>query len=223
MENQNEELVQVENQEEKKPRKGILLRKKKPVLFITQVAILAAISIVLYYFPKFQLPFFPSFLSVQFSMLPAIIASFALGPVGGVIVVVIKFLFKVVSTRSAAVGELADLLIGLSVVISSGLVYNIKRNRSSAFFALITTILVWIISAALLNYFLLIPTYVKLYGLAPVLGMLKKIPGVDESNYLIKYIFYACIPFNAMLSVTVSIVTLLVYKRISFLFKKMEK
>ena len=203
-------------------RENHFIRKKPPVTYIVQVGILSAISIVLYYF-KFQLPFFPSFLSVQFSMLPALIASFSLGPVGGMLVVIIKFLFKVVSTRSAAIGEIADLTIGLSVVFTTGLIYSFKRTRKGALISILFGIVVWCAVGVLMNYFVLIPAYVKIYGLKPVLGLLKKLPGVNESNYLGKYILYACLPFNLMLSFVVFIVTLLLYKRISFVFEKMEK
>lgn len=199
-----------------------MIRKKSILSWMIQVSILSAISVVLYNFPKFQLPIFPSFLSVQFSMLPALIGTFALGPVGGVVIVVIKFLFKLLTTRSAGVGELADLLLGLIVVIVVGIIYMIKRNKKTAFISLLVGIGAWTLSALLLNYVLLIPTYAKLYGLKAVLGLLKVIPGVTEANYMSKYLLYACLPFNLMLSIVVSLVTLLVYKRISFLFEKMN-
>lgn len=221
LQHKNRQIVKIKKED--KHIENHFIRKKPTITYIVQVGILAAISIVLYYFPKFSLPFFPSFLSVQFSMLPALIASFALGPVGGIIVVVIKFLFKVVSTRSAAIGEIADLIIGLAVVISAGFIYSFKRSKKGAFFAIITTIIVWCLVGVLINYTILIPAYVKMYGVNVVLGLLKKLPGVTADNYLIKYIVYACLPFNLMLSCVVSVVTLLIYKRISFLFEKMEK
>ena len=56
------------------------------------------------------------------------------------------------------------------------------------------------------------------FGLDVVLKMFTVIPGVNEQNYMSKYLLYGCLPFNAMLSIIVSIVTYLVYKRISFLF-----
>ena len=79
---------------------------KYNVSWIVQVSLLSALAIILYNFPKFKLPFFPGMLSVQFSMLPTIIGSFALGPFGGVLIVVIKFLFKLLTTSTAGVGEI---------------------------------------------------------------------------------------------------------------------
>ena len=200
-----------------------MIRRKNTISWIIQVSILAAISVILYNFPKFQLPFFPSFLSVQFSMLPSLIASFQLGPFGGFLVVLIKFLFKLLTTRSAGVGELADLIIGTFVTLCAGLIYRYKRNIKGALLSIGASIIVWVGVALLSNYLLLIPTYSKLYGINTVLKMLTIIPGVTEQNYMAKYLLYACLPFNLMLSFTVGLVTLLVYKRISHLFKNMEK
>ncbi len=53
--------------------------------------------------------------------------------------------------------------------------------------------------------------------------MLKVIPGVNSTNYLPKYILFAVIPFNLMLSSVVFLVTMLVHKRIKLLYEKEEK
>lgn len=190
--------------------------------WIVQTAILSALAIILYNFPKFQLPFFPSMLSVQFSMLPTIIGSFALGPVGGISIVVIKFLFKLLTTRSAGVGEFVDLIIGLCVVITTSLIYKYIRTKKGAILALIFGSIVWISAAIVLNWLWAIPFYADKFGLDVVLKMFTVIPGVTEENYMSKYLLYGCLPFNAMLSIVVSVVTYLVYKRISFLFHKMD-
>ena len=63
---------------------------------LVQVAILAAISTILY-LPMFSFPLpflFPGFLELQFSNLPAIIGGFALGPLGGCLIIIIKTIFK---------------------------------------------------------------------------------------------------------------------------------
>ena len=64
---------------------------------------------------------------VQFSMLPTILGGFLLGPIGGILIAVIKFLFKVLSTQSAGIGEIVDLLIGISVVLVTSLIY--QKNK----------------------------------------------------------------------------------------------
>ena len=67
-----------------------------------------------------------------------------------------------------------------------------------------------------------LPVYSKLYGIKAILGMMKMIPGVTESNYVAKYLLYGCLPFNLMLSLVVSVVTFLVYDKLEYLFNKMD-
>ena len=72
-----------------------MVRKKVTTAYIAKVAILSALSFVLYMYCKFRLPFmFPSFLEMQFSELPAVLAGFSLGPVAGSLVIIIKCLIK---------------------------------------------------------------------------------------------------------------------------------
>lgn len=189
---------------------------------ITQIAILSALAIVLYQFPKFPLPFFPVMLKVQFSMLPTLIGGFVLGPIGGTIICVIKFLFKLLTTQTAAVGEIVDLCIGLCVVLVTSLIYKVKHDKKGAIIALIFGTITWVFVAVLINAVYALPAY-ELIGIDKVLNMLKIIPGVTEENYRIKYLFYGCLPFNLMLSIFVSIITYFVYKKISLLFNMMDK
>ena len=58
---------------------------------IAKLGIFAALSVILY-FLNFPLPFFPPFLEIHLSDLPALICGFALGPLGAVLTVVIKIL-----------------------------------------------------------------------------------------------------------------------------------
>lgn len=195
---------------------------KLSVSKIVQISLLAALAVVFYYFPKFPLPFFPGMLKIQFSMLPTILGGFLLGPIGGIIIVVIKFLFKVLTTQSAAIGEIMDLLIGLSVVLVTSLVYQFNKNKKGALIALILGVVTWTGVGVILNGIMALPVYSELYGIDQILGMMKMIPGVTEENYISKYLLYGCLPFNLMLSVVVSIITFLVYNKLGYLFEKMN-
>jgi riboflavin transporter FmnP len=90
------------------------MNRKEKINWIVKVSIFAAMSSVLYCL-RFPLPFFPSFLDVQFSNLPAIIAGFASGPVAGCVIIVVKTILKLFISGSSTsyVGELADLIIGI--------------------------------------------------------------------------------------------------------------
>ena len=81
--------------------------------------------------------------------------------------------------------------------------------------------LAWVVVAMIVNATILIPFYSKAFGFSAVVEMCRSIfPKITETNFMVFYILGSILPFNLMLSFIVSIVTFLVYKRISALFKK---
>ena len=102
---------------------------KMSAAVVAKIAVLTAISFVLYLL-KFNLPFmFPSFLEMQFSELPAMLAGFSMGPVAGVLVVVFKCLLKLPLTSTAYVGELTDIIIGVAYVLPASVIYRLRKDR----------------------------------------------------------------------------------------------
>ena len=200
-------------------------------LYIVVVANLTALSVLFYFTLKFPLPFiFPSFLDIQFSNLPAIIGGYALGPVAGGLIVVIRTLIKMPFSSTAMVGEIIDLIIGLSTVLTSSLIYRKFHTKKGAIYGMIAGMAVWVFIAVMANYLFVIDFYIEFYfngAVEPLVGMLSVIPGVNETNYMAKFIWYAAVPFNIVLSGLVYFITFLVYKRISnfihYLNEKFEK
>ena len=193
--------------------------KKIQIRKITLTALLAALSSILYYFVKFPLaliiPIIPPFLEVNFSMVPVLLGGYMVGPLYGVIVVLIRFLVKLPSTHTACVGELADLLIGVLTVLATSIIYKRFRTKKGALISLGSGCLTWVITSLFVNAFILIPTYIQLYfngNVEGLVNMLSNIPGITADNYLIKYILYGALPFNTILSLTVCIITFVVYK-----------
>lgn len=190
---------------------------------IALTAILSTLATILYMFIKFPLPMlFPSFLDFQVSNLPAIIGGFLLGPVYGSLIVIIRFLIKLPFSSTQYVGELADLIIGLAVVISSSIIYIKNKTRKGALIALTTSTVIWVITSVLLNRYVLVPFYIELVFKGDVnafVNFCKIIPGINEQNYMQKYLVYAVLPFNLLLSISVNLITFLVYKRLSNFIK----
>jgi riboflavin transporter FmnP len=169
---------------------------------------------------------FPSFLDIQLSNLPAIIGGFALGPVAGGSIVVFRTLLKLLGTTTAGVGELIDMIVGLSTVLTSSIIYMKMKTKKGAIIAMLFGMLVWIFVAVMTNWLFVLDFYIEFYfngAIEPLLGMLSVIPGVTAENYMSKYIFFAIIPFNILLSGLVYFVTFLVYKRISHLIDSFSK
>lgn len=195
--------------------------RKKIIKKMTNLAILSALSIIFYQFLKFPLPFiFPSFLDVQFSNLPVILAGFVFGPVEACLVVLIRFIVKLPFSSTAFIGETADLIIGCLVGITASLIYKKFHTKRGGIMALIVSSAVWVVTAVIANAIFLLPWYIEQYGKGAVIGLLEVIPGLTGQNYLLYYIVFAVIPFNLLLATIVSLVTFFVYKRISFLYKE---
>lgn len=193
--------------------------KKQITLKIARIAIFSAFSFTLYML-KFNLPFlFPSFLEIQFSTLPAIVIGLLFGPVEGLIVIVVRMFLKLPLTHTIGVGEIADLVIGLSTVLTSSLIYKYNHTKKGGRIALIFGTLIWVGVAVVANWLFILPFYMELAGLDNVLKMLMIIPGINETNYMSKYLLYAVLPFNLILASLTSIITYFIYKRISLFFK----
>lgn len=178
-------------------------------------AILAALSIVLYVIgPKFPLPaIFPSFLSVNFSMVPIFIALLTMGYKSGLVIVIIRFLFKLMSTSTAGIGETADLIIGLILILFTSLGYFLFKSKGKYIPMFLFAIIGWILGGVLSNVFAL-PMYIKVMGFTPetFASMLSSIhPACTVDNYIFYYFVYAIIPFNALLAGVVVIVTYFVW------------
>ncbi len=198
--------------------------KNKVIKRIILISILSAIASILYIFPKFSLHFFPSFLEINFSMLPIIICVFALGPIEGMISVIIRFIVKLITigTHTVVVGEIADLIIGVFLALIVGFYYKKSNNKYKDTMSMVLCVFVWVFIGILLNWLFLVPTYIELYckgNLDAFVGMCSIIPGINNANYMIKYILFAVIPFNALIAVTVSIVTYFVNKRIKIIYE----
>ena len=100
---------------------------------MTMIAIQSAISIILYYTIKFPIiGVFPSWLDIQISEVPALITSFAYGPLAGSLVILARFFIKLPSTSTAGVGEVADLILSLILVVTSGLIYRKNKTLKGA-------------------------------------------------------------------------------------------
>jgi riboflavin transporter FmnP len=193
---------------------------------IAKIAVLSALSYILYLFVKFPLPFlFPSFLEIQISDLPALIGGFMLGPIDGCVIILVKCLLKLPLTKTSGVGELGDVLIGIAFVLTSSLIYRRRgKNKQNAIFGLALGIAASTLVAMLVNYTLLVPFYVKVTfngSYAVLINMLQVFfPDVTEKNFDLYYIFLTVLPFNVLRGAIVAALSFLVYKRTHVLFNK---
>ena len=128
---------------------------------LTGTAMLGAGAAVLMYM-EFPIPIMPSFVKLDVSELPALLAAYAYGPVSGIAVCLIKNLIKLPSTSTAAVGELFNFVMGALFVGVAGFVYKRSKTRRSALIGAGLGALIMAVVSVPYNYFIVYPAYVVL-------------------------------------------------------------
>ena len=184
------------------------------VRVLTGTAMLGAVAAVLMYL-EFPIPIMPAFVKLDVSELPALIASFAYGPVSGVLVCLIKNLIKLPSTSTAAVGELFNFVMGALFVGVAGIVYKRNKTRKGAIVGALLGALVMAVVSVPYNYFIDYPAYVVMYHLPleAIIGMYQAInPSVDG---LLTCLLVFNLPFTFVKGVLDAVLCFLIYKPLS--------
>lgn len=189
---------------------------------ISLIGVMGALTSILYIFLKFPLPFFPPWLEINFSEIPILITTFAYGPFSGSILVLIKFIIKLPSTITFGVGEFADLILGLVLTITSGLIYKKYHTFKGGIFSMVISMITCSLIAMLINWTILIPAYIKFTNITieQLVKSLSFIPDINTNNFMICYLFIGVLPFNLFRYTLIFLVTLFLYKRIKFLLDK---
>lgn len=198
--------------------------REKSIFYITSVSCLASISIIAMYF-EFPISFlFPSFYKFDFSTYPVIVGTFAMGPVAGISIQLIKDLIHMlISNNSMGVGQLADFLVSLTYILPAGLIYKKYHTKKGAIAATTISTVIASISGAVLNYVLLIPLFALVFN-APIEAFIQQGTAIFKYITDLKtFVIFATLPFNVLKFGVVSILTILTYKRISPLFKFIYK
>lgn len=193
----------------------------KKLSTLVKISILSAMGLILMFILEFPLPVFPDFLKFDFSEVPVLLGTFALGPVAGVIIEFIKNLIHMfLKPSTMGIGELANFIVGSSMVVAAGLLYKRGKTRKSALLGLGAGILVMTVVAAVTNYFVLLPLYESVLGfkISMIVDMSSKVnPSIKDINTLI---IYSIVPFNLLKGAIVSLITFLMYKKVSPILHK---
>ena len=185
---------------------------------LVMTALMAALSSVLMFF-SFNVPLMPSFIKMDLSELPALIAAFAMGPLSGAAVCLVKNLVNLFFTTTGGVGELSNFLLGVFFVVPAGIIYQWKKTKKSAVMGMALGTIITAIVGCFINAFVLLPTYATAFGM-PVEAIVGMGTAINASvTDLATFAILLVAPFNIVKGVLVSIVTFLLYKRISSLVK----
>ena len=189
---------------------------------LTVTAMLSAVAFILM-FIEFPIPaLIPSFVKMDVSDLPELLAAFSLGPIYGVAVTFLKNLLHIVfkGTTSAYVGELCNFLLGAVFSMAAGFIYQRKKSRKSALIGAVVGAALMAIVSVPLNYFVVYPAYVACYGmpLEAIIGMYQAI--LPSSDSLIKCLTIFNMPFTFCKGMLDVLLCFLIYKPLSPLLHK---
>ena len=167
----------------------------------------------------FPIPFLiPTFVKMDFSELPALLAAFSLGPVSGAVVCLVKNLVNLTMSSTNGVGELCNFLLGICFVIPAGLIYRYKKTRAGALIGALAGAVVMALCSVPVNYFISYPFYTVFMPLDVIIGMYQElIPSVDGLMACL-VIFNA--PFTLLKGLLDMALAFLIYKPLSPLLHK---
>lgn len=188
-------------------------RRRISAYSLAVAAMLSAIAFGLM-FLDFPIPFLiPSFVQMDVSELPALLASFSLGPLYGVAVCLVKNLIHLLITTTGGAGELCNFLLGACFVLPAGLIYQkLKARKGALLGALVGAVIMGLLSIPL-NYYISYPIYANFMPIDAILNMYQEIrPGVDG---LLECLIIFNAPFTLLKGLLCTLLCFLIYKPLS--------
>ena len=178
---------------------------------LSTIAILSAIAAVLF---MIEIPVV-LFYKLDLSSLPVLLGAFAMGPVPGAMILLVKALLGLLHSTSQGVGELADFIMGFAMMFPAAVIYRRMKSREGAIIGMAVGTVIATIVAVLTNLYIMIPFYSVAYGMPveAIVGMGQAlVPAVDST---LKFVLLITAPFNILKWVVISVVTALIYKPLS--------
>lgn len=201
-------------------RRGNVAGRSK-VRTLAQIAMLGAVATVLMLF-EFPIPFIaPPFYEMDFSEVPVLVGAFAMGPVAGIAIEAIKILlnFVINGTITAGVGELANFIFGCAFLLPAALIYRRNKTRKNAIIGMAVGTVVMTVAACIINALVLLPAYGAAFGM-PVDAFVQMGTSINKAiDSLFTFAVLAVGPFNLIKGIAVSVIVLLIYKRIRVILK----
>lgn len=189
---------------------------------MVKLSVLSVIAFVLMFF-EFPLAFIaPPFMKMDISDLPALIGAFAIGPMAGVIIELLKNLLNLLieGSTTGGVGELANFVVGAAYVYAAGAIYYRKKTFKAAIIGLTVGTIVMTVVISFANYFVMFPFYAKLFGMK-IDDLVAMGTAINKNITDMKaMVIYAIVPFNILKGIFLSAITILIYKRVSPILHK---
>ncbi len=185
---------------------------------MTVTAMLSAVAFVLMFLDT-AIPIMPSFIKLDLSELPALIASYALGPVWGLTVCFIKNLLHLTMSQTGGIGELSNFILGAGFVVPAGLIYHHKKTKKSA---IIGAVIGAVIMAAISfpsNLYVVYPFYYNFMDKEAIIGAYQAIAPFANIDSIEKCLLLFNVPFTFVKGMISAVITMLIYQPLRPLLK----
>ncbi len=184
---------------------------------VSIVGICSAIAMVLHVLDFPVLFLAPEFYKLDFSELPVLLCGFYLGPTATVACEGVKILLKLLvkGTSTAFVGDFANFVVGCSFVLPATIWYHIHKSRHAAIIGLVLGTISIAVFGSAFNAVYLLPKFAELYGLPldTIIAMGAQVwPSVENVT---TFVMFCVAPLNLLKGTMVSVLTLLLYKRVA--------
>ena len=159
----------------------------------------------------------PPFIKFDFSDLPALIGAFALGPVCGILIELVKNILHTFVSGSFGVGELSNFMLGAVFTGVAGAIYKHKKTRKTAVIASFAGAVAMALISLPSNYFIVYPVYYNFMPKEVILAAYQAI--IPSMKSILQCLICFNIPFTFVKGMLDVLVTLLIYKKISPILK----
>ena len=196
--------------------------KKTNLRRMTLAAVMGAVAFVLI-FVNFGVPFLSPVAEFDLSALPELIGGFILGPVGAVMIIVVKIGLKLAiqGTESMFTGEIQNFLLSAAYVLPAVLYYRRHRTKKGAAMGLAIGAVVSVVVAVFTNLYIIFPFYIKLYGMNwdGIVAMFSAVnPWIKDIPTMVAF---SVVPFNLISRTITAVLAFITYKKLSVPLKKM--
>jgi len=192
--------------------------KRVNVRSMTVTAMLSAVAFVLMFLDT-AVPFMPSFIKLDLSELPALMAGFALGPVWGVVVCFIKNVLHLTISQTGGIGELSNFILGASFVLPAALIYKHKKTKTNAIIGAVVGALIMGAISFPSNLFVVYPFYYNFMPKEVIIEAYQALAPFAKIDSIEKCLLFFNVPFTFVKGMLSAIITILIYQPLRPLLK----
>lgn len=180
-------------------------RRGKAYFTASRIAKLALLTALAYVVTFLEFPIFPAapFLQLDFSNVFVLLGGFLYGPLAAVIISLLKECLSLLDSGTNFVGEIANFLINFAFYIVPTVVYRYKKGLKWVIPMLVIGTILQVAASLPVNRYINFPLFMG-----------------DGAASSFAALWWYIILFNLIKGAAVSLVTILLYKRVSWLFRK---